>query len=220
MGTSTDDTAAQHDMDTATQADDRAQTDAIDDDSDRSASGVSTTVEKPGRKFRIPLIPYPTDWVHVTAYALLPALVVLLTIGAGLSKWWVVSKQNSAQERTESVAAAKDAAIALLSYQPENVEKELGDASNQWLTGAFKDSYSQLVHDVVVPGSRQHRISAVAHVPAAASVSASSSHAVALVFLNQSVLVGKEAPSETGSSVRVTLDKVGGRWLVSAFDPV
>ena len=57
-------------------------------------------------------------------------------------------------------------------------------------------------------------------VAAAASVSAVAEHAVALVFVNQTVVVGGGAPSGTASSVRVTLDKVGDRWLVSGFDPV
>ena len=34
------------------------------------------------------------------------------------------------------------------------------------------------------------------------------------------VIIGQDAPTSTASSVRVTLDKVGGRWLISQFDPV
>ena len=63
-------------------------------------------------------------------------------------------------------------------------------------------------------------MAAAAKVAAAASVSAVAEHAVALVFVNQTVVVGGGAPSGTASSVRVTLDKVGDRWLVSGFDPV
>jgi Mce-associated membrane protein len=51
-------------------------------------------------------------------------------------------------------------------------------------------------------------------------VSATSDHAVVLVFVDQTVTVGRDAPSNTASSVRVTLDKVKGRWLVSGFDPI
>jgi Mce-associated membrane protein len=53
-----------------------------------------------------------------------------------------------------------------------------------------------------------------------ASVSADPKHAVVLVFVNQSVIVGADAPTSTASSVQVTLDKVGDRWLISKFDPV
>jgi hypothetical protein len=31
---------------------------------------------------------------------------------------------------------------------------------------------------------------------------------------------GNDPPTDTASSVRVTLDKIGGRWLISAFEPV
>ena len=41
-----------------------------------------------------------------------------------------------------------------------------------------------------------------------------------LVFVNQTVIVGQDAPTDTASSVRVTLDKVGDSWLISKFDPV
>jgi len=34
------------------------------------------------------------------------------------------------------------------------------------------------------------------------------------------VIVGQDTPTDTASSVRVTLDKVGNRWLISKFDPV
>jgi len=43
---------------------------------------------------------------------------------------------------------------------------------------------------------------------------------VALVFVNQTVIVGTDPPSATASSVRVTMDKIGPRWLISGFDPV
>jgi Mce-associated membrane protein len=43
---------------------------------------------------------------------------------------------------------------------------------------------------------------------------------VVLVFVNQTVIVGQDAPTDTASAVRVTLDKVGDRWLISSFDPV
>jgi Mce-associated membrane protein len=51
-------------------------------------------------------------------------------------------------------------------------------------------------------------------------MSASPSHAVVLVFVNQTVIVGKDAPSSTTSAVKVTLDKSDNRWLISDFTPV
>jgi Mce-associated membrane protein len=119
----------------------------------------------------------------------------------------------------ESVQAATDSTVALLSYRPDTVETDL-DAAKSRLTGTFLDAYTKLTHDLVIPGAKQKQISAVATVPAAASTSATATHAVVLLFVNQSVIVGQDAPTNTASSVRVTLDKVDGRWLISQFDPV
>ncbi len=156
---------------------------------------------------------------RLLAFGVLPCLVLSLAAAGGYLKWQSSSIRASQASSIESVAAAKDATIAMLSYQPDSVEKDLGTARDR-MTGTFKDSYTQLTHDVVIPGAKQRHISAVATVPAAASVSATADHAVALVFVNQTVVVGSDAPSATASSVRVTLDKVGGRWLISGFDPV
>ena len=152
-------------------------------------------------------------------YGLLPGLALLLAVGAAYLKDQVGLASESKIARIESVAAAKESTIALLSYKPETAEKDLG-AGRDRTTGTFKESYTQLTRDVVIPGAKQKHISAVANVPAAASVSATPNHAVALVFIDQTVVLGTDQPAGTASSVRVTLDKIGGRWLISGFDPV
>jgi Mce-associated membrane protein len=158
-------------------------------------------------------------WSRVLAFGMLPALALVIAAAAGFLKWqdgWV---RGSRVAGIESVAAAKDSTIALLSYQPDTVDKELKAARDR-LTGSFKDSYTQLIQDVVIPGAKKQHISAVATVPAAAAVSATPKHAVALLYVDQTVVVGNDAPTDTSSIVRVTLDRTGGRWLISAFDPI
>jgi Mce-associated membrane protein len=88
------------------------------------------------------------------------------------------------------------------------------------LTGNFRDAYTSLIDQVVIPGARQKQITSVATVPAAASVSANGNHAVVLVFVNQTITIGNDPPTNTASSVRVTLDKPNGQWLISQFEPV
>jgi Mce-associated membrane protein len=186
-------------------------------ESEDASSGDTQTVDAedvtpPARWRRI-------KWSRVLAFGLLPLLAVVIAAGAGFLKWqdgWV---RGSRVASIESVAAAKDSTVALLSYQPDTVDKDLRAARDR-LTGSFKDSYTQLIQDVVIPGAKKQHISAVAVVPAAASVSATPQHAVALLFVDQTVAVGNDAPTETSSIVRVTMDKTGGRWLISAFDPV
>jgi Mce-associated membrane protein len=157
-------------------------------------------------------------WARLLAVAL-PALVLILAFGAGYLKWLDASARESHTAAEQSVRAATDSTVAILSYRPETVDKELAAAADR-LTGGFRQQYNQLVSDVVAPGAKQQHISAVAKVPAAASVSATGGHAVVLVFVDQTTTIGNDAPTQTTSSVRVTLDKVHGRWLISQFDPV
>ena len=159
------------------------------------------------------------SWPRVLAYGLLPGLALVLAAAGGFLKWQDSSARAAQLARIESVAAAKDSTIALLSYKSDTVEKDLEAAKNR-MTGAFKESYSQLINDVVIPGAKRGHISTTASVPAAASVSATPNHAVTLLFVNQTAVVDKDPPTDSVSSVRVTLDKVAGRWLISGFDPV
>jgi Mce-associated membrane protein len=170
----------------------------------------SAEPEKPKRRIQ---------WARVFAFGVLPAVALILALGAGYLKWMDNSVRDSENARDASVQAAKDSTTALLSYKPDTVEQQL-NAARDLLTGEFRDSYTSLTNDVVIPGAKQKQIAAVATVPAAASVSAKPNHAVVLVFVNQTVIVGQDAPTDTASSVRVTLDKVGDRWLISKFDPV
>jgi Mce-associated membrane protein len=159
------------------------------------------------------------NWSWVLAFGVLPALALGLAVAAGFLKFQESSSHTDEIASIESVQAAKDGTTALLSYQPDSVDQQLG-AAKALLTGTFRDSYTSLTKDVVIPGAKQKQISAAASVPAAASVSAGPHHAVVLVFVNQRATVGAGAPTDTASAVRVTLDKIGDRWLISDFQPV
>jgi Mce-associated membrane protein len=196
----------------ATETADTTTVDGTDDAADTGeAPGTESAAEADTKR--------DIQWSRVVAFGVLPALALVLALGAGYLKWRDNSVRNSEIAAATSVQAAKDSTIALLSYKPETVEKQLGDARGL-LTGDFQDSYTSLTNDVVIPGAKQKHISAVASVPAAASVSANPNEAVVLVFVNQTVTVGQDAPTDTASSVRVTLQKVDNRWLISKFDPV
>ncbi len=159
------------------------------------------------------------NWSRVIAFGVLPALALGLAVAAGFLKFQESTSRTDVIGSVESVEAAKEGTTALLSYEPDSVEQQLG-AAKALLTGTFRDSYTSLTKDVVIPGVKQKQISAAASVPAAASVSAGPHHAVVLLFVNQRVTVGADAPTDTASCVRVTLDKIGDRWLISDFQPV
>lgn len=158
-------------------------------------------------------------WTRVLGYRVLPGLALVLALVVGYLNWWDRSANDLATARSQSVRAASEDAAALLSYRPESVERDLG-AARERLTGDFKDAYNALTREVVIPGAKEKHIAAVAKVTAAASVSATDSHAVVLAFVHQTVTIGNGAPTDTTPVLRVTLDKVSGKWLVSHFDPV
>jgi Mce-associated membrane protein len=164
----------------------------------------------------------PSKWLRarrIALFGILPILSVILAAGSGYLKWQVGSARDAETTRLASVQAATDNTIAILSYRPDSTDKELTAARDR-LAEPFKDQYTKLITDVVIPGAKQKQISAIATVPAAASMSASANHAVVLVFIDQSIVIGADAPTTTSSTVRVTLDKDGDRWLISQFDPV
>jgi Mce-associated membrane protein len=159
------------------------------------------------------------NWSRVLAYGVLPGLALLLAMAAGFLKWQDSSIRDADIARIESVAAAKQTTVALYSFRPDTIEKDV-EAARDRLTGGFRETYTQVTRDVLIPTAKERQVSAVAGVPAAASVSASENHAVVLVFVDQTVTGGTSPPADTVSSVRVTLDKVGGRWLISGFDTI
>ena len=159
------------------------------------------------------------DWSRIVAFALLPAVALLLAIGAGVLKFVDSGVRDSNAASEQAIQAAKDSTVALLSYKPDTVEQQLTSARDK-LTGEFRSQYTDLTTNVVIPGAKEKQIAAVATVPAAASVSANPGHAVVLLFVNQTVTVRDGTPTDTASSVRITLDKTGDRWLISQFEPV
>lgn len=204
------DAAVEKSTEATTSADEIA-ADVLDDAAEIDAAETTDAAPAAGRR--------RVAWANVAVYGLLPAAVLALGGAAGYLQWKDVSLSQSDTAKKESTKAATDGTIALLSYKPETVDKDL-EAAKKYMTGNFLDSYTSLTRDVVIPGSKQKKISAVATVPAAAWTKATPNHAVVMLFVDQTMIIGDSAPTSTASSVRVTLDKVEGRWLISQFDPM
>jgi Mce-associated membrane protein len=156
--------------------------------------------------------------IHAVSFGVVPVLAIALALGVAYLKYTDSTAQAAEQARVESLVAAKDSTVAMLSYTPDTADKDLTAARDR-LTGTFRDSYSSLIHDVVIPAATQQKLSATATVPAAASIYANPDHAVVLVYVNQAITMGADAPTQTNSVVQVTLDRSGNQWLISGFDP-
>lgn len=99
-------------------------------------------------------------------------LVVLLVASAGAAGgvyWWLyrpdqqalglslfsMNVNNQIQERQKQVTdAARDGTVALLSYAPDTLDKDLANAKSH-LTGEFLKYYSQFTDQIVAPAAKQ-----------------------------------------------------------------
>ena len=142
---------------------------------------------------------------------------MLLAIAAGLLKWHDSSIRHIERARGQAVAAATESTDAILTFRYDTIDHDVA-ITRKRLTGAFLDTYTTRTRQDLIPHAKQERIVATATVPDAAPEVTTPNHAVVLVFISQTVKIGDAAPSQTGSSARVTLDKVGDRWLISDFD--
>jgi len=142
-----------------------------------------------------------------------------LAVAAGLPEV-CRSRPSRADElaRIESVQAAKDSTTALFVLQAGLSRTAVGVRPRTCSPGNFRDSYTSLTHDVVIPGAqaegRSRRRQAF---PAVASVSAEPNHAVVLVFVNQRLVRSARVhlPTHRFPVFGSHLDKIGNRWLIS-----
>jgi Mce-associated membrane protein len=161
----------------------------------------------------------PTRRTRILVLGVLPAVALVLALAAAVFKWQIASSTGVERARTESVQAARDITVEMLSYQPDKVEQQLHTARER-MTGEFLGIYTAMIENAVIPGAKSQGVTAFAEVPQAGSVSASLDHAEVLLYLDQTVTVAQKPPQKTVSTVRVTMVNEDGRWLMSKFEPV
>jgi Mce-associated membrane protein len=130
--------------------------------------------------------------------------------------------QSSATEdaRRAGLEASRDAARVLFSYDYRTLAKDFA-AGRALATGVFRKEYSDTTSKVVTPVATEKKAVVKADVVTAGVVRASTSTVVTIVYVNQvttSTLAA--APKIDLSRVRMTLQSVGGRWLVAKVEPL
>ena len=91
-------------------------------------------------------------WSRMIAYGVLPGLALLLALAAGFLKWQDNSVRDANVFREQSVRAATDSTIALLSYRPDTVQKDLEI-----------QEYTDPYHDPMIPHTRVLKPGLVIH---------------------------------------------------------
>lgn len=156
------------------------------------------------------------------AAILLGVLLVASAGAAGGVYWWLYrpDQLTNAAAQQQAISAARDGTVALLSYAPDSLDKDLANAKSH-LTGEFLKYYSQFTDQIVAPAAKQKGVKTEATVARAALSDMHPDNATVLVFVNQ-VTTSKDRPDPAlaTSSVMVKLTKTDGHWLISEFNPI
>ncbi len=158
---------------------------------------------------------------NVVAIVIAVALIASAGVAAGLYfGQYRQDRETNAAAANVALDAAKNGTVALLSYSPESLDKDFANAKSN-LTGDFLSYYTQFTEQIVTPAAKEKQVKTSASVVRAAVTEIHPDSAIVLLFINQ-VTTSKENPDGAfaASSVKVSLKKIDGRWLISAFDPV
>ncbi|MGW1023660.1 hypothetical protein ACWD4J_08050 [Streptomyces sp. NPDC002577] len=157
----------------------------------------------------------------VLAVVLVAGLTAMAVLG-----WQYREGRLTEQARGQALAAAREAAPVVLSYDYRHLDRDFA-AARKHLTGAFRDQYEKTTRTVVGPTAKKYKGIVKATVvkpagggdPAASVVSASPDKAVVLLFVNQVTQSTQVSGSRVDlNRVRMTLTRTSDGWKVSAVD--
>lgn len=148
-------------------------------------------------------------------------LVVALTAFAGFVSVQAQREGTLGSARQGALEAATARVPDLLGYEHATLSEDLDRALDQ-TTGEFTDDYETILDEVVEPTATKRKISTTASVRAAgvAPGEHDRDRIVVLVFLTQTTTARNSGPTETGSRVEVTMDRVGDEWKIAGLKPV
>jgi Mce-associated membrane protein len=158
----------------------------------------------------------PAGW-RVAIVTVLTLLVAGTGVAAGILDTQTSNNASTQQERDAAVAAAKTEIPQILSYNYKTLSADLARASAD-TTGQFSGQFGVLASQLIGPNATKQQTVTKAAVPVAAAVDASGNEVTVLVFVDQSTTSKSQPKAQTNSSqLRVTMQKVNGRWLVEQF---
>jgi Mce-associated membrane protein len=151
------------------------------------------------------------------------SLTVLVLLVAGVAVWdaSLVSQQSRARNtqnaENAAMAAAKTDIEQILSYDYRNLSADLAKASSD-TTGEFNGQFAVLASELISPAAAQQHTITKATVPDVSVISSTGNQVVVLVFVDQSTTdKAQQKAQQNVSQVKVTMQDVGGRWLVEQF---
>lgn len=148
--------------------------------------------------------------------AILAVLIAVVAVMLGQ----VQAQASDEGAGQDALKAANDSVGKVLGYSHNTIDDDVANARTL-LTGKFAEDYGQLTQSLIVPTAKRDEITSEVRVVSSSVVSAASDKVTALLFVNQTARSKALAqPKVDGSRVRLTLEKVDDRWLISELTPV
>jgi Mce-associated membrane protein len=174
-----------------------------------TADDALGTAEEPARS------PAPPSSSLLGPRRLVVVLVVaLLVAGLVVTQLQLSSQHALNNERTTALAAARTGASDVATYSYAHLHRDFAKVEGE-STPAFRRSFVQSSGGLTKVLS-QYKATATAKVLAAGISSITSTKAVAILFVNQTVknTAQKGGPTTDDSRIEITLVRSGGRWLI------
>lgn len=154
---------------------------------------------------------------------ILLTLVLVATTGYAVGYFYLIYRPDLQTDNAAAhqvIKAASDGAVALLSYSPETLDRDLTNAKSR-VTEDYLAYYQRFADQIVGPAAQRGQVTTTASVVKAAVSEMHPNSAVVLVFLKQKT-ASKEKPQPivTSSSVRVEMTKVNGSWLIEKLEAI
>lgn len=152
---------------------------------------------------------------------LIVVLLVLLVIAAGILAGWKASQAADAKatqaDRAAATAAAKTEVPQILSYSYKTLSQDLAKGAAD-TTGQFKGEFNLEAQQIIEPQVPKQQVVTKAQAAAAAPVDSNGDQVTVLVFVDQSTTSKTQSkPQASQDELRVTMQKVNGKWLVENY---
>lgn len=156
------------------------------------------------------------EWLTSRIRSIVVGMIVVVLVGALVQTTLQLRHRNAVDSaRISALAAAKTYAVELATYDYRHLDQDFGLVVAD-STPSFRQSFTQS-SNALKSVLTKYDATATAKVVAAGMVSANTSRAVALLFINQTVTntTQKGQPTSDESRLEITLLRSHGKWLIN-----
>lgn len=145
----------------------------------------------------------------------------LLVIASGALAGWKATQAADAKatqaDRDAAASAAKTEIPQILTYSYKSLSKDLARGAAD-TTGQFKGEFNLEVQQIIKPQVPKEQVATKARAPVAVPIDSSGNQVTVLVFVDQSTTSKSQPKARVSQNeLRVTMQKVNGKWLVENY---